>query len=100
MIFGEKPESFANLAQSNEINQEEIIQDLSTDVEHFSMKPTLDRIERSIVLGAVHAVNNHLAREGTDVGSVIDHEWALQKVLGEVEWVLIHANVRLLLLEC
>ena len=99
MIYGEKPAGTIFHAGSAELDEEEMMQDLSTYVEYLSTKSTLDPTERSVVLGAVHAVKDHLAREAKEAGTMTDRKWSPKELLGEAERVLLRANSGLSLLE-
>lgn len=81
------------------IDEGEMMEDLSTYVEYLSVKSTLDPTERSVVLGAIHALKDHLARESKDAGTMTNRKWTPKELLGEAERVLLRANSGLSLLE-
>ena len=74
------------------------MKDLATYIEYLGVKSSLSTGERSMVLGAIHAVKDHLVRETKDA-STGTGKWTPKELLGEAERVLLRANSGLSLLE-
>ena len=77
---------------------DELLADVSTYVEYLGAKSSLSSTERSVVLGAIHAVKDHLVRGTKDAGTSTG-KWTPKELLGEAERVLLRANSGLSLLE-
>lgn len=55
--------------------------------------------QKCVVLGTVYEIQDHLAREAKDAGTMTNHKWTYFKLLVEAEHVLLCANLGLSLLD-
>lgn len=88
-----------NQATDDEYGEDEITE-AATYLEYLGMKSDLSAGERHVVLGAVHALKDHLTRAGkekekakefTDSGAGGNRRMSPKELLSEAERVLIRA---------
>jgi hypothetical protein len=76
-------------------------EDAATYLEYLGVKSDLNSTERSLVLGAVHALKEHIVRtrQFSDASTATDRKFSPKELLGEAERVLLRASSGLSLLE-
>lgn len=73
--------------------------DLATHLEYLAVKSVLTPAERGLVLGATHALKDHLVRETRDVGVGARGRLTTKELLTEAERVLLRSAGGMSLLE-